>query len=108
MMGRAADIKTVPFFWSAMFGKTLRYAGRGQRTGLMVQQTRENGKRVHRLPSASRRHLAAKTGKNPTHHSALECYLLTLSVCQGYGDGFDDVIIQGDLDELRFVAFYTR
>ncbi|TWW60372.1 Apoptosis-inducing factor 3 [Takifugu flavidus] len=52
MMDRAADIKTVPFFWSAMFGKTLRYAG--------------------------------------------------------YGDGFDDVIIQGDLDELRFVAFYTR
>lgn len=30
MMGRAADIKTVPFFWSAMFGKTLRYAGRGR------------------------------------------------------------------------------
>lgn len=29
-------------------------------------------------------------------------------VCEGYGDGFDDVIIQGDLDELRFVAFYTR
>uniref|UniRef100_A0A8C2Z320 AIF family member 3 n=1 Tax=Cyclopterus lumpus TaxID=8103 RepID=A0A8C2Z320_CYCLU len=52
MMGRAADIKTVPYFWSAMFGKTIRYAG--------------------------------------------------------YGDGFDDVIIQGDLDELRFVAFYTR
>uniref|UniRef100_A0A3P8U329 AIF family member 3 n=1 Tax=Amphiprion percula TaxID=161767 RepID=A0A3P8U329_AMPPE len=52
MMGRATDIKTVPYFWSAMFGKTIRYAG--------------------------------------------------------YGDGFDDVIIQGDLDELRFVAFYTR
>ena len=29
MLGRAVDIKTVPFFWSAMFGKTLRYAGRG-------------------------------------------------------------------------------
>uniref|UniRef100_A0A672FEW2 Apoptosis inducing factor mitochondria associated 3 n=1 Tax=Salarias fasciatus TaxID=181472 RepID=A0A672FEW2_SALFA len=52
MMGRASEIKTVPYFWSAMFGKTIRYAG--------------------------------------------------------YGDGFDDVIIQGDLDELRFVAFYTR
>uniref|UniRef100_G3P466 AIF family member 3 n=1 Tax=Gasterosteus aculeatus aculeatus TaxID=481459 RepID=G3P466_GASAC len=52
MMGRPADLKTVPYFWSAMFGKTIRYAG--------------------------------------------------------YGDGFDDVIIQGDLDELRFVAFYTR
>uniref|UniRef100_A0A3P9KVL4 Apoptosis inducing factor mitochondria associated 3 n=1 Tax=Oryzias latipes TaxID=8090 RepID=A0A3P9KVL4_ORYLA len=52
MMGRASEAKTVPYFWSAMFGKTIRYAG--------------------------------------------------------YGDGFDDVIIQGDLDELRFVAFYTR
>ncbi|XP_010832501.1 PREDICTED: apoptosis-inducing factor 1, mitochondrial [Bison bison bison] len=26
----------------------------------------------------------------------------------GYGEGFDDVIIQGDLDELKFVAFYTK
>uniref|UniRef100_A0A8D3DJ00 AIF family member 3 n=1 Tax=Scophthalmus maximus TaxID=52904 RepID=A0A8D3DJ00_SCOMX len=52
MMCRVTEMKTVPYFWSAMFGKTIRYAG--------------------------------------------------------YGDGFDDVIIQGDLDELRFVAFYTR
>uniref|UniRef100_A0A8C8HF78 Rieske domain-containing protein n=1 Tax=Oncorhynchus tshawytscha TaxID=74940 RepID=A0A8C8HF78_ONCTS len=52
MMGRPTEIKTVPYFWSAMFGKSLRYAG--------------------------------------------------------YGDGFDDVIIQGDVDELKFVAFYTR
>lgn len=34
--------------------------------------------------------------------------MLFFSICGGYGDGFDDVIIQGDLDELRFVAFYTR
>lgn len=27
-MGRATEIKTVPYFWSAMFGKTIRYAGR--------------------------------------------------------------------------------
>ncbi|EHH65661.1 hypothetical protein EGM_02468 [Macaca fascicularis] len=26
----------------------------------------------------------------------------------GYGEGFDDVIIQGDLEELKFVAFYTK
>uniref|UniRef100_A0A8C7KXL0 AIF family member 3 n=1 Tax=Oncorhynchus kisutch TaxID=8019 RepID=A0A8C7KXL0_ONCKI len=52
MMGRPTEIKTVPYFWSAMFGKSLRYAG--------------------------------------------------------YGEGFDDVVIQGDVDELKFVAFYTR
>lgn len=28
MMGRATEIKTVPYFWSAMFGKTIRYAGK--------------------------------------------------------------------------------
>lgn len=27
MMGRVTDFKTVPYFWSAMFGKTIRYAG---------------------------------------------------------------------------------
>ncbi|XP_036614577.1 apoptosis-inducing factor 3 isoform X1 [Trichosurus vulpecula] len=26
----------------------------------------------------------------------------------GCGEGFDDVVIQGDLDELKFVAFYTK
>ncbi|KAK1792001.1 hypothetical protein P4O66_001785 [Electrophorus voltai] len=52
MMGKASEIRTVPYFWSAMFGKSIRYAG--------------------------------------------------------YGEGFDDVIIQGDLDELKFVAFYTK
>ncbi|XP_046904445.1 apoptosis-inducing factor 3 isoform X1 [Hypomesus transpacificus] len=52
MMGKATEIQTVPYFWSAMFGKSLRYAG--------------------------------------------------------YGEGFDDVVIQGDLEELRFVAFYTK
>uniref|UniRef100_A0A673NN14 Apoptosis-inducing factor 3-like n=1 Tax=Sinocyclocheilus rhinocerous TaxID=307959 RepID=A0A673NN14_9TELE len=52
MMGKASEIKTVPYFWTAMFGKSIRYAG--------------------------------------------------------YGDGFDDVVIQGDLDELKFVAYYTK
>ncbi|XP_005218288.1 apoptosis-inducing factor 3 isoform X1 [Bos taurus] len=52
MLAQEAEISTVPFLWTAMFGKSLRYAG--------------------------------------------------------YGEGFDDVIIQGDLDELKFVAFYTK
>lgn len=27
MMGKASDTKTVPYFWTAMFGKSIRYAG---------------------------------------------------------------------------------
>ncbi|XP_014652191.1 PREDICTED: apoptosis-inducing factor 3 isoform X1 [Ceratotherium simum simum] len=52
MLAQEAEISTVPYLWTAMFGKSLRYAG--------------------------------------------------------YGDGFDDVIIQGDLEQLKFVAFYTK
>ncbi|XP_019670489.1 apoptosis-inducing factor 3 isoform X7 [Leopardus geoffroyi] len=52
MLAQEAEISTVPYLWTAMFGKSLRYAG--------------------------------------------------------YGEGFDDVIIQGDLEELKFVAFYTK
>ncbi|XP_075390505.1 apoptosis-inducing factor 3 isoform X1 [Tenrec ecaudatus] len=52
MLAQEAEIGTVPYLWTAMFGKSLRYAG--------------------------------------------------------YGEGFDDVIIQGDLEELKFVAFYTK
>lgn len=33
MMGRLSEFKTVPYFWSAMFGKTIRYAGGGGRRG---------------------------------------------------------------------------
>ncbi|XP_005990326.1 apoptosis-inducing factor 3 isoform X2 [Latimeria chalumnae] len=52
MQGKGTEINTIPYFWTAMFGKSIRYAG--------------------------------------------------------HGEGFDDVIIQGDLDELKFVAFYTK
>ncbi|XP_032899490.1 apoptosis-inducing factor 3 isoform X3 [Amblyraja radiata] len=52
ILGKGVEINTVPYFWTAMFGKSIRYAG--------------------------------------------------------HGEGFDDVIIQGDLDERKFVAFYTK
>lgn len=38
-----------------------------------------------------------------------ELLLNPLLLCfPGHGEGFDDVVIQGDLDELKFVAFYTK
>uniref|UniRef100_A0A8C5PT34 Apoptosis-inducing factor 3 n=1 Tax=Leptobrachium leishanense TaxID=445787 RepID=A0A8C5PT34_9ANUR len=52
MLAQGTEINTIPYLWTAMFGKSLRYAGNGE--------------------------------------------------------GFDDVIIQGDIEELKFVAFYTR
>jgi len=36
--------------------------------------------------------------------------LLNVSVfdCAGYGVGYDDVVIHGSLDDLKFAAFYTK
>jgi hypothetical protein len=36
MMGRPTEIKTVPYFWSAMFGKSLRYAGKQSLTPQVI------------------------------------------------------------------------
>lgn len=48
--------------------------------------------------------------KHPALGLDLEELLLNpLLLCfPGHGEGFDDVVIQGDLDELKFVAFYTK
>ncbi|ELT98767.1 hypothetical protein CAPTEDRAFT_220923 [Capitella teleta] len=52
MAGKSVDIHSVPFFWTAIAGKNLRFAG----------------------------------------HNA----------------GYDDIIIDGDLDAYKFIAFYTK
>ncbi|XP_039209386.1 apoptosis-inducing factor 3 isoform X1 [Crotalus tigris] len=52
MLAYGTEISTIPYLWTAMFGKSIRYTG--------------------------------------------------------HGEGFDDVIIRGDLGELKFVAFYTK
>lgn len=46
--------------------------------------------------------------KKTTRYRYVHIFKSPLICCQGYGDGFDDVVIQGDLDDLRFVAFYTK
>ncbi|XP_041457152.1 apoptosis-inducing factor 3-like isoform X2 [Lytechinus variegatus] len=52
MLDQKVEMETVPFFWTQIFGKSVRYAG--------------------------------------------------------FNEGFDDVVVTGDLDELRFVAYYIK
>jgi len=37
-------------------------------------------------------------------------YVANVSIfdCAGYGVGYDDVVIHGSLDDLKFAAFYTK
>ncbi|XP_053375535.1 apoptosis-inducing factor 3-like isoform X2 [Mercenaria mercenaria] len=52
IMGRKQPIRSVPYFWTVQYGKSIRYTG--------------------------------------------------------YGVGYDDVVVHGDLEEQKFVAFYTK
>ncbi|KAK7488221.1 hypothetical protein BaRGS_00020528 [Batillaria attramentaria] len=52
MLGKKVDVHSVPYFWTVMYGKSLRYTG--------------------------------------------------------YGPGYDDIVIHGDVDALQFAAFYTK
>ncbi|XP_054768913.1 apoptosis-inducing factor 3-like [Lytechinus pictus] len=52
MLDQKVEIETIPFFWTQIFGKSVRYAG--------------------------------------------------------FNEGFDDVVVTGDLDELKFVAYYIK
>ncbi|KAL4223457.1 hypothetical protein ACF0H5_016928 [Mactra antiquata] len=52
IMGKNEPIKSVPYFWTVMYGKSVRYTG--------------------------------------------------------YGPGYDDIVVHGNLDEQKFVAFYTK
>lgn len=56
------------------------------------------------------RSLCSAGMKHPVLELDLEKLLLNplLHCFPGHGEGFDDVVIQGDLDELKFVAFYTK
>ncbi|XP_060554576.1 apoptosis-inducing factor 3-like isoform X1 [Ruditapes philippinarum] len=52
IMGKKQPIRSVPYFWTVQYGKSVRYTG--------------------------------------------------------YGPGYDDVVVHGDLDDMKFVAFYTK
>jgi hypothetical protein len=69
MAGKSVDIHSVPFFWTAIAGKNLRFAG-------VLTETFN--------------------------------VFLAYSVSTGYNTGHDDVIIEGDIDSYKFMAFYTK
>lgn len=91
MLAQEAEISTVPYLWTSMFGKSLRYAGK--------MGTPQKGGATGLGQGAG---LGGATGQwDPVKPPPL-------GPPTGYGEGFDDVIIQGDLEELKFVAFYTK
>ncbi|XP_052800272.1 apoptosis-inducing factor 3-like isoform X2 [Mya arenaria] len=52
ILGKPSPIRSVPYFWTVMYGKSVRYTG--------------------------------------------------------YGPGYDDIVVHGDLEDNKFVAFYTK
>jgi len=78
MLKKPATIESVPFFWTALLGKSIRYTGRVFNVTLML----------------------CLLVPNLTSH-----FLLLFS---GYGEGYTEIIFKGKVEERKFLAFYIK
>lgn len=101
MLAQEAEISTVPYLWTAMFGRSLRYAGNGG-------PGRGRGRGVAKIGGGAMDAQVTGWGRGRRSPAPGSRDRRPPARPAGYGEGFDDVIIQGDLEELKFVAFYTK
>ena len=83
--GHLEPLRSVPYFWTTIFGKNIRYAG----TIAGIFRFAESSLDLVQFFSRS-------------------FFLLILITFVGYCESFDDVMITGDLENGRWVAFYLK
>lgn len=76
MAGSQAELRSIPFFWTMVFGVSVRYAGK---------------------------HFIRLIFKNKSNLVLCSSKLLEFS---GYGAGFEDIVITGDVSTMSFIAHY--
>lgn len=82
MLKKPTTLESVPFFWTVLLGKSIRYTGR---------TFNDNLSGLHHDISAS-------------PHDIFSCRLLVL----GYGEGYTEIIFKGKVEERKFLAFYIK
>lgn len=84
MLKKPTKIESVPFFWTVLLGKSIRYTGRGftQIIPVLLKET-----------------------------EVLTALNLTFSfrfLCVGHGEGYTEIIFKGKVEERKFLAFYIK
>lgn len=82
MLKKPTTLESVPFFWTVLLGKSIRYTGRAFTDYVSA---------LHQDITASL-------------HVIFSCRLLVL----GYGEGYTEIIFKGKVEERKFLAFYIK
>lgn len=81
MLNRQVAINTVPYFWTVLLGKSIRFTG--------------DHSKIHF--SSLWQYVSTRTD-----------YYTFLLILQGYGEGYTDIVFKGSLEERTFLAFYIK
>lgn len=82
MLGKPTKIESVPFFWTVLLGKSIRYTGRVLAEKMSV---------LHWNVTVTFKVISS-------FHSLI----------LGYGEGFTEIIYKGKVEERKFLAFYIK
>ena len=90
MLGKEEAFDSIPYFWTVMFGKSLRYCGKEwfSNCGLIHEEHLTHHLHTHLHP--------------PFSHS------LHMDLCIGFALSWDEIIYEGNPEERAFAAFYVK
>lgn len=83
MLKKPTEFQSVPFFWTVLLGKSIRY------TGKMFNED----KKPHYIRVVL------------THFKS---NIFIDLIIKGYGEGYTEIIYKGSIQERKFLAFYIK
>lgn len=83
MLKKPTEFQSVPFFWTVLLGKSIRY------TGKMFNEDKKN----HYIRVVL------------THFKS---NIFINLIIKGYGEGYTEIIYKGSIQERKFLAFYIK
>ena len=85
MLNKTTRMDSVPFFWTVLLGKSIRYAG-----------------------DTSWGTLPPNLFEFKLMNSSHELFFFFLFNILGYGEGYTEIIFKGKVEEGKFLAFYIK
>lgn len=86
MLKKPTKFESVPFFWTVLLGKSIRYTGR-----TFIEK--KNYIRIVLINFKVK---------------FLPPFFIIIIIMKGYGEGYTEIIYKGNVEERKFLAFYIK
>lgn len=83
MLGREVELNSVPFYWTVLLGRTIRYTGTAF-------------------------YLHARRALRIVKYEYLFVIMSLSSLCTGYGEGYTELVLKGKFENMKFLALYLK